>query len=61
MKGIAFPLLILFILTVACEQVSPTPTSTPTPVDRYTLMPGAKITPAEDFWPPSIAAGWSHE
>lgn len=55
----AIALLILVILTVACEQASPTPTSTPTLVDRYTRMPGTKITPTEDFWPPSIAAGWS--
>jgi hypothetical protein len=59
MKRIAFPLLILVILTVACEQAAPTPTSPPTLVDFYTLMPGTKITPTVDFWPPSIAAGWS--
>ena len=46
MKKIAFPLLFLVILTAACEQASPTPTSTPTPVDRQTLP---RLTPPTFF------------
>jgi hypothetical protein len=46
MKRIAFPLLILVILTVACEQAALTPTSTPTLVDRHALP---RLTPPTFF------------
>jgi len=59
MKKITSLPLILISLTVACEQVALPPTSTPTVVDRNTLIIDPKITPAEDFWPPSIVAGWN--
>lgn len=59
MKRILLIASALLLAVIACEQTSPTHTSTPTPVDRYTLMPAVKVAPAEDFWPPSIAAGWS--
>lgn len=48
----------VFILGMtACGQSFPTSTSSP--VDRYSLLPKTKYTPAMDFWPPTIIDGWS--
>jgi len=61
LKRILLAAIALLLATIVCGQVAPTstplpqPAQSPTLVDRYTLMPGTKITPAEDFWPPSIA------
>lgn len=58
MKRILFSLSVLFLGTIACGQT--TPTAPPTPkVDRYSLVPETKYTPAEDFWPPTAIDGWS--
>ncbi|MCJ7584073.1 MAG: hypothetical protein MUO30_04815 [Anaerolineales bacterium] len=45
-RELPFHLLILVILTAACEQAASTPTSTPTPVDRNTLP---RLTPPTFF------------
>jgi len=45
----------LMLSILVCGRATPTPP----PVDRYPLLPEHKVTPAEDFWPPQAAAGWS--
>jgi hypothetical protein len=52
-----FPLSILLLGILACGQSTPAPT--PTPVDRYSLLPRIKYTPEMDYWPPTIIDGWS--
>jgi len=48
---------VLILGMMACGQAPPP--SAPTPLDRYSLLPKTKYTPAMDFWPPQIIAGWS--
>jgi hypothetical protein len=55
MKKFLPGLFALMISILACGRATPTPV----PVDRYTLLPEHKYTPAEDSWPPQAAAGWS--
>jgi hypothetical protein len=52
---LAFMLIGLALLACGGSAAS----STPTLVDRYSLLPEHKVAPAEDQWPPVIAAGWS--
>jgi len=55
--------LLLLIISACGEPASDGPIQaevpSPTPVDRFTLIAGIKITPAEDFWPPTVIEGWS--
>jgi len=57
MKKMLFIFALLALVMLACGQVSPS--ATPTPVNRYSLLPAEKRTPETDFWPPTAAAGWS--
>lgn len=49
--------LLLLLFASSCSQTNPA--ATPTAIDRYSKIIGVKTIPAEDFWPPIIAEGWS--
>lgn len=55
MKRILLPLVVLLLALLACGQVQ----VTPTPVDRYSLLPETKYGPETDAWPPTASAGWT--
>jgi len=60
MNRVTLPIMVIFLAILACGQTPPT--TIPTPIaDRLSAIPAeaVKVTPADDFWPPSAATGWS--